>query len=92
MQYRHILTDGRQLKAARVLAGLTIREMAELIGMNRNSVMRIESFNALPLHTHAGDRIVEALQEQGIEFVIQDGKPGIFFSGATKRIRKRALK
>ena len=92
MQYRHILTDGRQLRAARVMAGLTVREMADIIGMNRNSVMRIEAFKALPFHTCVGDRIVEALKEQGIDFVIQDGKPSVFFSGATERIRKQTLK
>jgi len=89
MQYRHILTDGRQLRAARVIAGLTVREMADLIGMNRNSVMRIEAFRALPFHTHAGDKIVETLQERGIEFVIQNGKTGVFFSGATERVKGR---
>ena len=89
MQYRHILTDGRQLKAARVMAGFTIREMADIIGMNRNSVSRIESFKSLPFYTHAGDRILESLQEQGIEFVVQDGKPGVFFSGATERSRTK---
>lgn len=87
MQYRprHTLTDGRQLKAARIIVGLTIREIADLIGMNRNSIMRAESFESLPFHTFAGDRISEALQDIGIEFVVQDGKPGILFSGATER-------
>ena len=92
MKYRGTVVDGRQLKAGRVLAGLTIREMAALVRLNRNTVLRVEKFHTLPLFTHAGDRIAEVLMSLGIEFVVQDGRPGVFFSGATQRLRRKYLK
>ncbi len=61
--FKYIVTDGRQLKAARIIAGLTIREMADLAGLNRNSVMRVEALKSLPYYSWTADKLATALQE-----------------------------
>jgi len=84
--YKNILTDGRQLKAGRVILGLTINQVAEAVNLNRNSVMHAEAFHALPHSTHSGEFIAEYLITNGIEFNVVDGKPGINFNGSPSRI------
>ncbi len=88
---KHIVTDGRQLKAARVVAGLTVREIAEAAGLNRNSVLRVEASETLPYFAYAADKLAVVLQERGIIFTVVDGTVGIMFSAPSSRRRKRPL-
>lgn len=76
------VTDGRQLKAARVIAGLTIDGMAAAAGLNRNSIMRVEKQTNLPRFAYAADRMKEALEAHGIMFEAENGKAAILFTTA----------
>ncbi len=80
--------DGRQLKAGRVILGMTVREMAEAANINRSSVLRVESTQTLPHFAWAADKISEVLQERGICFELRDGEAGVWFLSAKKRSRK----
>ncbi len=79
------VVDGRQLKAGRTILGMTVREMADAAGINRNSVLHAESLKTLPSSAWAVDKITEALQERGISFELQNGQAGVWFSSARKR-------
>ena len=81
------VTDGRQIKAARVVLGLTIRQMADLSGVNRNSVLRVEATKTLPRSAWAADRIIKALEDRGINFTVQHNKVGLSFEAAPQRAR-----
>ncbi len=37
-KYKNVLTDGRQLKAGRTILGLSIKDIAEAVGLNKNTV------------------------------------------------------
>ena len=79
--------DGRQIKAARIILGLTIRQMADLTGLNRNSVLRVEAFRTLPRSAFAADKIIEALETKGIIFTFHKGEAGISFKAANQRCK-----
>ena len=81
------VTDGRQLKAGRVILGLTIQDMAEAAGLHKNSVIRVERHSTLPHHTYAANKIQKALESLGIKFEIKDERAGLFFTAATKRTK-----
>lgn len=81
------VTDGRQLKAGRIILGLTIQDMAEAAGLHKNSVIRAEGYGTLPHHTYAATKIQKALESLGIKFEIKDGRAGLFFTAATKRTK-----
>lgn len=59
-------TDGRQLRAARAILGLTVVETAEIAGLHRNSVLRAEGQKKLPRQAHAANLISKAFEERGI--------------------------
>lgn len=82
-----MVTDGRQLRAGRIILGLTVNEMASLAGINRNSVLRVEGFGTLPYAAYAADRIMEALKRQGIVFTVRDGLAGVQFKAAYRRTK-----
>ncbi len=67
------VTDARQLKAGRIILGMTIDDMAKASGLNRNSVLRVESFKTLPYHLDSARRIQIALEAQGVVFSIREG-------------------
>lgn len=81
------VTDGRQLKAGRVILGMTINDMAEVAGLNRNSVLRVEARKTLPNHAHAAELIQRAMEDRGIRFIVQDGSAGVLFQAAQRRLR-----
>lgn len=83
-----MVTDGRQLKAGRIILGLTVKEMARLAGIHRNSVLRVESFGTLPFAAYAADRIMGALKRRGIIFTVKDGLAGVQFKAANRRTKK----
>jgi DNA-binding XRE family transcriptional regulator len=79
------VTDARQLKAARVIAGMTIDDLAAAAGINRNSILRVEKQTTLPNSAYAADRIRKALEAMGFVFEIRDGKAAILFVAAARR-------
>ena len=81
------VTDGRQLRAGRVILGMTIKDMAELAGLHKNSIIRVERYGTLPRHTYAANKIQKALESLGIMFEIKDGRAGLFFTAATIRTK-----
>ncbi len=82
------VTDGRQLKAGRVILGLTVEEVAKLANLHKNSVIRVESHTTLPHHTYAADRIKKSLENLGICFEIKTEHVGLFFPASIKRAKK----
>jgi transcriptional regulator with XRE-family HTH domain len=62
------LHDGRHLRAARILAGLTQQELAEAAGINVNAVRywEVEDRSSEPWG-YAIDKLVVALRRHGIE-------------------------
>jgi hypothetical protein len=69
-----LLKTGNQLRAARVLAGLTQSELAQRCGVHTNSISAMEKRGAKPL-TSGLDTItgvVSALESLGIEFTNGD--------------------
>tara|TARA_R100001143_G_scaffold43511_1_gene39015 strand:- start:60 stop:332 length:273 start_codon:yes stop_codon:yes gene_type:complete len=73
------ITDGKQLKAGRIILGMTINEMADTTGMHRNSVLNAEKRDRIPSHSWAADRIQEALEERGVIFGNESGMASISF-------------
>lgn len=67
--------DGRHVAAARGLLKMTQEELAAAAGVNRDSVISLESGQRV---TRAGtiEKIREALERRGIEFMNGD-KPGV---------------
>jgi len=72
--------DGRQVRAARAILGMTLEEIARLAGLNRNSVHRLEHIGALPEFSYAGSRLTAAMEPLGIAFSVQDGNPAVAFT------------
>jgi len=77
--------DGRQITAARALAGLTVAELAERANVTPRTVHRIEiggPFSVAPSRRHGHvsadvwDRIVEALGKAGVELLPEHGSHG----------------
>ena len=52
--------DGRQVRAARAILGMTLDDIARLAGLNRNSVHRLEHIGALPEFSYAGSKLTAA--------------------------------
>jgi DNA-binding XRE family transcriptional regulator len=73
------VSDGRQLRAGRAIVGLTVREMAQAAGINRNSVIRVEQFKTLPRSCWAASRIAKALEDLGITFISSDVSVAVSF-------------
>jgi DNA-binding XRE family transcriptional regulator len=73
------------LKAARMILGLTTRQMAEVAKLNRNSILKVEKTKTLPSSAWAADRMATALQNLGVMFTIKDGFAGIAFAASTRR-------
>ena len=69
-----LLKTGNQLRAARVLAGLTQSELAKRCGMHLNSLSAMEKRGAKTLTSGLDtlNEIVRALESLGIEFTNGD--------------------
>jgi len=65
-----LLKTGNQLRAARVLAGLTQSELAERCGIHLNSISAMEKRGAESLTSGLDtiNAVVRALESLGIEF------------------------
>lgn len=83
-----MLTTGNQLKAARALAGIDQTRLAEMAGVNVNTIGAMEKRGAETL-TSGLDKIravMVALEGLGIEF-LNHGQPGVRL---TKLVPKEA--
>lgn len=79
------IIDGRQAKAARVILGMTVAEMAEAAGIDRKSVMRVEHMKGLRLDVlgsagYGADCIAKAVAERGVMFDVMDKQPIVRFA------------
>jgi transcriptional regulator with XRE-family HTH domain len=61
------LRNGRHLKAARIMAGLTQVQLADAAGLHPNSVKRWEGYSRR-IGGHAVGLMVEALELYGVHF------------------------
>jgi transcriptional regulator with XRE-family HTH domain len=77
--------DGRQLTAARALAGLTVRELADRASTTKRVISDLESGGLVKVsperrHGHVSaelwSRIVFALQEAGVDLLSEGGGHG----------------
>ena len=64
--------DRRHLRMARSGLGLSIRELAELSGMNKATIVRLEAGTSVRSSTLAAVR--QVLESQGAEFLSCDKK------------------
>jgi predicted transcriptional regulator len=72
----------RQIKAARALLGWSQSDLARESGISEPTVARLESATGeLGGRAQTGKRIVEALQQAGIQFICENG------GGAGVRLR-----
>lgn len=78
-----MLTTGNQLKAARALAGMEQKEVAEAAGVNVNTIRNMEASAASPIAGRAQSvqAVQRALERAGIEF-LNHGNPGVRFRGS----------
>lgn len=64
------LSTGRQLRAARMLAGMEQSDLARAARLHVNSIRRLERMAVIPESSwHATGRIVQALNVHGVEVV-----------------------
>jgi transcriptional regulator with XRE-family HTH domain len=73
-----MLTTGNQLRAARALAGLDQRELAQRAGVNINTISAMEKRGTQVLTSGLDivTRVAAALEAVGIEFQ-NHGEPGV---------------
>lgn len=73
-----MLTTGNQLKAARALAGLEQRDVAEKAGVNVNTIRNMEAAGAGQIAGRAQNvqTVQRVLEGEGIEF-LNHGHPGV---------------
>ena len=71
------LATGRQLRAARQLAGLTQKDLADLVNVNERAVRFWErKHDRRPVGPPSNTKIVEALQARGV-IVFNEPSPGV---------------
>lgn len=71
---------GVQSRMARAALGLTVRELAQKAGVSHDTIVRLESGEALKPRTV--EAIKEALEAAGVEFIPENG------GGAGVRLKK----
>lgn len=64
--YRASFDNGRHLAAARVMAGLSQKELAALAGIHVNNIKRLEIMEQISGSAHSIECIGKALAEKGI--------------------------
>ncbi len=65
MTQKKIFASGRHIAAARTIAGLTQTELAEIAGIHRNSLARLESMERIT-DTMAASAVHQALRQLGV--------------------------
>lgn len=80
-----MLTTGNQLKAARALAGLEQKEVAEKAGVNVNTIRNMEAAGSGDIAGRAQNvqLVQRVLEAEGIEF-LNHGRPGVRLLGNVK--------
>lgn len=63
------IVNGRQLKAARALAGVTQQQLANASGLHVNSVRYLERQDRIAKFGHSANLITMALEEFGVRFM-----------------------
>ncbi len=73
-----MLTTGNQLKAARILAEIEQKELAEKAGLNVNTIRNMEGAGSGPIAGRAMNvQVVQRILEgMGVEF-LNHGRPGV---------------
>jgi transcriptional regulator with XRE-family HTH domain len=66
MRRRPAFINGRHLAAARALAGLKQRQLADLAGLHVNSVKRLERMSSINGSEHASEKLAAALETRGV--------------------------
>ncbi|RWE31962.1 MAG: hypothetical protein EOS77_15620 [Mesorhizobium sp.] len=73
-----MLTTGNQLKAARALIGIEQKDVAEMAGVNVNTIRSMEAAGAGPIAGRAQNvqGVQRVLESRGVEF-LNHGRPGV---------------
>ncbi|RUV41058.1 MAG: hypothetical protein EOQ55_00570 [Mesorhizobium sp.] len=73
-----MLTTGNQLRAARALVGIEQKEVADLAGVNVNTIRSMEAAGAGPIAGRAQNvqAVQRVLEARGVEF-LNHGRPGV---------------
>jgi len=79
------LVTGRQLKAARALAGLSQKEFAHECGLHFSSVAYIEQQELIGSAESTKDKIIYALERFGVKLTIEPGPGAYLVTGNEKR-------
>jgi transcriptional regulator with XRE-family HTH domain len=81
-----MLTTGNQLKAARILAEIEQKELAEKAGVNVNTIRNMESAGGGAIAGRAANvQIVQRILEgMGVEF-LNHGRPGVRLTTASRK-------
>jgi transcriptional regulator with XRE-family HTH domain len=74
------MVTSAQIRAARGLLNLSVRELAERAGVHRNTITRVETEATAPGHSLSAIRA--ALEAAGVEFIAENG------GGAGVRLKK----
>jgi transcriptional regulator with XRE-family HTH domain len=87
------LAIGNQLKAARALAGVDQRRVADSAGVNVNTIRNMEARGAEPITSSAVTvrNVQLALEALGIEF-LNHARPGVRLNTSGRRIAEMAGK
>jgi transcriptional regulator with XRE-family HTH domain len=81
------MVTSAQLRAARALLNCTVRDLAELSGVHRNTITRAETEATGPGHAVA--QIVHTLEAAGVEFIAENGGgPGVRLWKATADVKE----
>ena len=70
------LKTGRQLQAARALAGYDRTRLAEAAGITTHTIKRLEGQDRISAHSTTLDAIEAALEAAGVELT-NGGSPGV---------------
>ena len=73
-----MLATGNQLKAARALIGMDQNSLADLAGVNVNTIRNMEGSGGAPIAGRAANvqSVQAALEREGVEF-LNHGAPGV---------------
>jgi transcriptional regulator with XRE-family HTH domain len=73
-----MLTTGNQLKAARALVGVEQARLAEVAGLNVNTIRNMEAAGPNPIAGRSVNvqAVQRALEVEGVEF-LNHGSPGV---------------
>ncbi|GGD93414.1 hypothetical protein GCM10011390_10240 [Aureimonas endophytica] len=79
------IDDGRQIRAARAILGMTVQELADAAGLHKNSVLTVEAKKRIRRAPHTGgghsvSLIEKAIEARGVICDLIDGQPIVRFT------------